>query len=115
MAEISASPDNAERFRVIDSERVSWLEDKIQQLDEHIDMPREFIVPGDSLAAAYLDVARAVVRRAERNLAQLVHEGMEENFELLRYLNRLSSLCFVLELMENRAGGKHSPTLAKFV
>jgi cob(I)alamin adenosyltransferase len=53
------------------------------------------------------------VRRAERRVAQLIQEGMAENNELLRYLNRLSSLCFVLELLENQAQGKQKPTLAK--
>ncbi|HWQ83710.1 MAG TPA: ATP:cob(I)alamin adenosyltransferase, partial [Anaerolineales bacterium] len=60
-----------------------------------------------------LDLARTIVRRAERNVAQLVHLGELENHECLRYLNRLSSLCFVLELLENQASGTSLPTLAK--
>jgi cob(I)alamin adenosyltransferase len=57
-------------------------------------------------------VARTVVRRAERRVAQLLHEAELENQELERYLNRLSSLCFALELLENRAAGITVPTLA---
>jgi len=53
------------------------------------------------------------VRRAERLLAQLLHNLEIENPELLRYLNRLSSLCFLLELYENQSGGQATPTLAK--
>jgi cob(I)alamin adenosyltransferase len=70
-------------------------------------------VPGDSPAGAALALARTVARRAERRVAQLLHHGDIENAELLRYLNRLSSLCFGLELLENRAAGQSSPTLAK--
>jgi cob(I)alamin adenosyltransferase len=76
-------------------------------------MPKEFIVPGDSQAGALLSVARTVIRRAERKVAELIHMGEVDNLELLRYLNRLSSLCFVLELLENQTSGKPNPTLAK--
>jgi cob(I)alamin adenosyltransferase len=46
-------------------------------------------------------------------VAFLLHEGEIENRELLRYLNRLSSACFVLELIENQAHGRANPTLAR--
>jgi cob(I)alamin adenosyltransferase len=58
-------------------------------------------------------VARTVVRRAERRVAALIHSGDLENAELLRYLNRLSSLLFALELYENQYEGSAGPTLAK--
>jgi cob(I)alamin adenosyltransferase len=54
-----------------------------------------------------------LVRRAERQVAGLFNSGEIENVELLRYLNRLSSLCFILELLENEVSGKPKPTLAK--
>jgi cob(I)alamin adenosyltransferase len=113
MAELSATPQNAARFRVIDAERVNWLEQQADSLGAQVNMPREFIIPGDTPAGAALDLGRAIVRRAERLLAQLLHNLEIENPELLRYLNRLSSLCFVLELYENQAAGQDSPTLAK--
>lgn len=113
MAEVSATPDNAPRFRWIDEGRVAWLEEQTDQISSRVYIPDGFIVPGDSPAGAYLDLARTMVRRAERQVAQLLHSGLIENPELLRYLNRLSSLCFALELLENQAYGKDSPTLAK--
>jgi cob(I)alamin adenosyltransferase len=113
MAELSATPQNAARFRVIDAERVNWLEQQADALGAQVNMPREFIIPGDTTAGAALDLGRAIVRRAERLLAQLLHNLEIENPDLLRYLNRLSSLCFVLELYENQAAGQDSPTLAK--
>ncbi|MGW8249300.1 MAG: ATP:cob(I)alamin adenosyltransferase, partial [Anaerolineales bacterium] len=80
---------------------------------EQVRLPEEFILPGDSQAGALLSLARTVVRRAERRVADLFHAGEIENPDLLRYLNRLSSLCFVLELLENQAAGAQDTTLAK--
>lgn len=113
MAEISATPDTAARFRTIDAGRVGWLEEQIDIVGEMVSIPEEFIVPGDSTAGAALAVARTVTRRAERQATKLAHSGEVENREILRYLNRLSSLCFALELLENQAAGRSSPTLAK--
>jgi len=113
MAEVAATPKNATRFRAVDAARVSWLEEQISALEEQVQIPGEFIVPGDTTAGAALDVARTVVRRAERQLSALVLAGEVENQELLRYLNRLSSLCFALELFENQAAGRNQPTWAK--
>ena len=53
-----------------------------------------------------------IVRRAERRVTELFTLDELGNPELLRYMNRLSSLCFVLELLENQAAGK-STSLAK--
>ncbi len=113
MAEIAATPENAPQFRKIDKDRVSWLETQIDQIGSMVEIPKGFIVPGDSQAGATLSLARTIVRRAERALARLLHENQIENIELLRYLNRLSSLCFVLELLENDAAGNNSQTMAK--
>jgi len=113
MAEISATPENAERFRTIDTHKVNWLEEQTDILSESVDIPKEFITPGDSLGGAALDLARTVVRRAERRVAQLWHTQEIKNPEVLKYLNRLSSLCFVLELFEIQIAGTDKPTLAK--
>lgn len=113
MAELSATPENAARFRRIDAARVSWLEEQTDELSAAVTLPGEFIVPGDSTGGAALALARTVVRRAERRVAGMFHSGEVSNPELLRYLNRLSSLCFVLELVENQVAGSPRPTLAK--
>ncbi len=113
MSEISATPQNAARFRKIDAARVAWLEQQADAFSDRVSLPKEFIVPGDSPAGAGLALARTVVRRAERQVARLYLDQGLENVELLRYLNRLSSLCFVLELYENQAAGKVQPTLAR--
>jgi cob(I)alamin adenosyltransferase len=113
MAEIAATSDNAQKFRQINPERVVWLENQIDALSATIERPKEFIIPGDTLSEAGLALARTIVRRAERRVAQLIHDHEIENSALLSYLNRLSSLCFVLELVENQASGRQKPTLAK--
>jgi cob(I)alamin adenosyltransferase len=106
MAEVAATPANAERFRAIDRARVHWLEEQTEAASARVEMPKEFILPGDTPGGAALALARAVVRRAERRVVLLFDEGQITNPDLQRYLNRLSSLCFVLELLENRTGGR---------
>jgi cob(I)alamin adenosyltransferase len=113
MAEVSATPENAEKFRQVTASRVQWLETQIDLISSKVHIPDEFILPGDSTSGAAIDLARTVVRRAERHLARLLHTGALENSELLHYINRLSSLCFVLEILEYQASGNMYPTLAK--
>lgn len=111
MAEVSAEPAQAERYR-FDTSRVKWLEAQIDALAQDFPLPREFIVPGDSPASAATALARAIVRRAERRVVELYNAAGTTNAALQQYLNRLSSLLFVLELAENRAAGR-STTLAR--
>lgn len=112
MAEVAATPENAERFRSISAARVDFLEAQTDSLQEVVAMPKAFILPGDSQAGGFLALARTIVRRAERLVTRLLHMGELQNPELGRYLNRLSSLCFALELLENQAAGRGT-TLAK--
>jgi len=113
MAEISASPENAGHFKTITPEKVTWLEEQVAALEAVTEVPREFIIPGDTTAAAMVDVTRTVVRRAERRVAELLHSGVVQNIHVLEYLNRLSSFCFVLELAMIQSVGKEKPTFAK--
>jgi cob(I)alamin adenosyltransferase len=112
MAEVAATPENAPRFHFIDKARVQWLEKQADELSAIVEMPKQFILPGDTLGGAALSLARAVVRRAERRVVNLFDDEEVVNADLQRYLNRLSSLCFVLELLENQHAGKKT-TLAK--
>ena len=112
MAEVAASPENAAQFRTLDSGRVQWLASQAEAISALVPLPNEFILPGDSTGAAALSLARTIVRRAERRLAGLLETGEIENEVLLQYLNRLSSLCFALELLENQAAGEKT-TLVK--
>ena len=111
MAEVAATPENEEQFH-FDARRVDWLEEQTDALSKVIEMPKEFILPGDSAAGAALSVARTVVRRAERRGVELFDKKEITNPALQQYLNRLSSLLFALELLENQAAGKDT-TLAR--
>ena len=100
MGEIASSGDPAESNNVIDLSRIEWLEEQIEFYSIQVESPEGFIIPGDSLPSAFLDVVRTFVRRAERQVVILKQSGYLKNELLLNYLNRLSSLCFVLELHE---------------
>jgi cob(I)alamin adenosyltransferase len=113
MAEIAASPDNAERFRAINEDRVSWIEAQIEYFSDFVELPQEFTLPGNTPASATLDLARTIVRRAERRITELLHHNEIANKNLLSYLNRVSTLCYILEGVENAAAGQDQYTLAK--
>jgi cob(I)alamin adenosyltransferase len=112
MSEIAATPKTLERLKVLDITRVQWLESQTDRLSETVPIPAEFILPGDSIGGAALALSRTIVRRAERRVAELLETNEIENPIPLQYLNRLSSLCFVLELLENQYSDKKT-TLAK--
>ncbi len=61
-----------------------------------MEIPNKFIIPGDTLDGAALDLARTIIRRAERMAVKLLHDGVIQNSEVVRYLNRLSDLIFIL-------------------
>jgi cob(I)alamin adenosyltransferase len=105
MAELSTSPEAADQFDRISQEDINWLESRIETLENEVESPQEFIIPGDTPAGGALDVARTIVRRAERKAVALL-EAKEINKPLLiAYLNRLSSLVFILEVYEESQGG----------
>ncbi len=113
MAEVAATPENAARFQVIDANRIGWLEEKIETFGGQFDMPTDFILPGGAPGPAALDFARTIVRRAERRVNALFQAGELSNPEILPYLNRLSSLCFVLELWVILKAENQNLSLAK--
>ena len=112
MTELAATPDAAARFRQTMSDDVAQLENCIDQLGSDVELPNGFIIPGDTLAGAALDISRAVTRRAERIVARLIHQGEFGNIEVLRYLNRLSSLLFILARYEETVAGIQQTTPA---
>ena len=102
MGEIASSKSEIKQDKMIDSSRIDWLEMKIEEFSRQVNPPEGFIIPGDSFSGAMLDLARTAVRRAERQLVRLKDSGYLGNEFLLKYINRLSSLCFVLELSEDQ-------------
>jgi cob(I)alamin adenosyltransferase len=81
---------------------VMALEAEIDRYEQELEPLRQFILPGGAAAAAHLHLARCICRRAERRLVQLA--GAEPlRGELVRYINRLSDLLFVLARFVNKA------------
>jgi cob(I)alamin adenosyltransferase len=100
MAELAASPQHREKFKKVNTARVDWLEEQIARFSKNITISKEFVIFGDSGSSAAYNLARTIVRRAERFVAKLHLEGDGGYATILQYLNRLSSLCFVLSLWE---------------
>jgi cob(I)alamin adenosyltransferase len=113
MGELAAAP-GVELPRTLTAERITWLEAETDKLGQETPPLTQFVIPGDTQVSARLEVARTVIRRAERRVARLTHTGDLANQEILRYLNRLSSLLFVLARYEEHLAGRQT-TLAKKV
>jgi len=114
MAELASAGDDKSPFRDgITARHVEQLELWIAELEKRIEMPREFVIPGDSQCGAALHLARTIVRRAERLVVSLVNASLLRNKQIVRYLNRLSSLAFVLAVAEDGRATDGSATLAK--
>jgi cob(I)alamin adenosyltransferase len=103
MAELAAGRGKAGE-QTLDAETVADIESRIVEIRDRLDLPEMFVISA-TLTSAVLDTARAVIRRAERVLARLLHEGIVENPETLRYLNRGSDLVFVLARLEEKLDG----------
>jgi cob(I)alamin adenosyltransferase len=81
---------------MVTSEMVERLEAKTDEIVRANPLPDAFVVPGENPVSAVLDLARSIVRRAERRAVGLRESGSEVNAEVIRYLNRLSDLLFVM-------------------
>jgi len=96
MAEVATLPANRSKLSpgtsLVTEEMVTSLEDRIDALSERTAMPTEFVIPGQNVVSAALDVARTAVRRAER---LSVSHGLEDSF-VSPYLNRLSDLVWTM-------------------
>ena len=88
-------------FKPTTPEMTASLESKIDTLQSQVALPRAFIIPGGSPASAALDLGRSILRRAERLTVTLKQEGLLNNDEILRYLNRLADLIFILARFED--------------
>jgi cob(I)alamin adenosyltransferase len=99
---------NVRRARLTDgisrvtADMVSALETEIDALTDARPMPAEFIVPGETEPGAALDLARSITRRAERRAVALAEVGDLPDSEVLRYLNRLADLLFVMARVADR-------------
>ena len=100
-ADLSVPESEASRERLrVRPEQTAWLEERCDEVNDELPKLRSFLLPGGTPAAAQLHVCRTVCRRAERR-ALLVEDA---NPEVVRYLNRLSDLLFILSRGANKGG-----------
>ena len=97
MGELATTPENYEKMGLrMTVEHVQRLEQVEEQLKGEVEIPNKFIIPGNTPDGAALDLARTIIRRAERMAVKLLHDEVIQNGEVVRYLNRLSDLVFIL-------------------
>lgn len=99
-ADLAVNPEQRSKLEpgvsLVTEEMVERLEERIDTLVTEHPLPNTFVVPGTNPASAALDVARSVTRRAERRVVELRDGGTRVNEAVLRYLNRMSDLLFVV-------------------
>ena len=107
MAELATPSEHQAAVGIrVTPEQVAWLDGLEARLKQEVEIPNKFIIPGNSVVGAALDLARTIIRRSERQVARLTHEGAVENPDVLRYLNRLSDAVFILaRYVEAKVGG----------
>ena len=91
------------------TEHLADLERRSKEIEDGLDLPPKFVLYGQCQTSAHLDVARAVIRRAERRLVELNESEVIENKMIAAYLNRLSDALYLLarfEEVESGAGYK---------
>lgn len=92
-----ATPNDDARIPRIQQAYIGQMEQEIDQFETELAPLRQFILPGGTVTAAYVHLARTVCRRAEREVVTLANSAGEPlNSEVLPYLNRLSDWLFVL-------------------
>ena len=99
-AELATDPDAWDRLEDgrtrVSQAMVDGLDGLLRDVERHIEMPTEFVVPGETPTSAALEIARTTLRRAERRAVTLGREGLIPGPHLLPYLNRLADLLWVL-------------------
>jgi len=94
----------------LNGEDVAELESVIQLLEPKAHLPKSFVLPGGSMPSGALDVARAVARRLERQMVELIEKKLFANRQALVFVNRLSDLLYLMARVEHLAAGKfHEP------
>ena len=115
-AELAANPASWERLEEgttrVSAAMVVGIETLLADYETRIDPPREFVVAGETRTSAALELARTIVRRAERRAVTLDRSGLVPGPNLLPYLNRLAALLWVLARAAEQAEA-HSATAAR--
>ena len=99
-AELATAPEAAERLEDgvsrTTEEMVAELEEAIDRYMERVDLPPKFVIPGGNQLSAQLDVARTIIRRAERQIGSLNEAGMLAGETVIHFVNRASDLAYAM-------------------
>jgi cob(I)alamin adenosyltransferase len=99
-AELATAPEAAERLEDgvsrTTEEMVAALEERIDRYMREVELPPQFVVPGGSQLSAQLDVARTVIRRAERHISALNEAGELSGETVIHFVNRASDLAYAM-------------------
>ena len=105
-AELATEPEKYElyqqHFQPVTPVMIDNLEATIDSLEADVEMPNVFILPGGSPASAAIDLARCLIRTAERRVVALKEAGQLTNDLIINYLNRAGDLLFVLARYQDR-------------
>ncbi|MFW9927638.1 MAG: cob(I)yrinic acid a,c-diamide adenosyltransferase [Candidatus Thorarchaeota archaeon] len=117
-AELATNPDALDEddplqsMKKIAAEDVEFLEKIADELSEELPLLTNFVIPGGTKAAAFLHVSRTVCRRAERRIVQYARNE-PVNVDLVKYINRLSDLLFVMSRYENLEEGDGDQVISR--
>lgn len=99
-AELATAPEAAERLEDgisrVTEEMVEEAEALIDRYMAEVELPPKFVIPGGNLISAHLDVARTVIRRAERRISELNEAGELASETVIHFVNRASDLAFAM-------------------
>ncbi|MGH2730443.1 MAG: cob(I)yrinic acid a,c-diamide adenosyltransferase [Actinomycetota bacterium] len=117
-AQLATAPENQSKLQEgvskVTSSMTAQAESDIDALTAEYPLPNEFVLPGETQGSAGLDLARSTVRRAERQAVAMSRQDLLPDPEILRYLNRVSDLLFVLARHEEAERGRRArPSRAK--
>ena len=111
-AQLATAEENQSKLEAgvskVDASMVERAERDIDALLEQHPLPQEFILPGETMASAGIDLARSTVRRAERQAVRMKKAGLVSDPHVIEYLNRTSDLLFALARFEEAEQGKRA-------
>ena len=112
-AELATAPEARDRQRDgetrVSPAMVDDIDAILREMEAGIELPREFVVPGETRASAALEMARTILRRAERRSVTLaLHDEMVAAGRLLPYLNRLADLLWILARVAEQGEARES-------
>ena len=99
-AELATAPEASDRLEDgisrVTEEMVGWAEERIDRYMDLVELPAQFVIPGGTTLSAQVDLARSIIRRAERRISQLAADGELAAETLLHFVNRASDLAYAM-------------------